>query len=100
LLKKWVVNHYNSFTSLYTAWFSEPTQRLGYRKHKFNSGYASESFMRHWEEANDPSYIIEATIEPNWNNDGHFGSVGHRWQLYKQSMGREPFYTGADTKEY
>lgn len=65
---------------------------IEYQKHntsgwKMNRGVAAEAFERHLEQVSHLDNYSSAD----------FGSVGDRWQLYLQSKGSDPFFTGPDT---
>lgn len=84
LERQWVNLHYQNFVSPY-----KEAQKKSSRGWKVNWGVASEAFERHWEE------LFHSIDKPIMSND--FGSIGHIWQLYKQSSGSDPYYTGPDT---
>lgn len=66
---------------------------IEYQKHnntgwKMNRGVAAQAFERHLEQVSHLNDDYSST---------DFGSIGDRWQLYLQSKGSDPFFTGPDT---
>lgn len=82
-----VINsHFKNFIAPFVEY--EAVSKTGWKP---NKGVLGQAFERHLEQirhdtANDYSSITD------------FGSVGDRWQLYKQSSGSDPYFTGPDTE--
>lgn len=58
---------------------------------KPNKGVLGEAFERHLEQVQHNTLYDYLLLTD-------FGSVGDRWQLYKQSSGSDPYFTGPDTE--
>lgn len=79
----WISEHYKGFIEPY-----QEAQEKSTTGWQVNWGVASEAFERHWE-------MLQHSLEHPTGAD--YGSVGNRWQLYLQSSGNDPYYTGPDT---
>lgn len=79
----WISDHYKGFIAPY-----QEAQEKSTTGWQVNWGVASEAFERHWE-------MLQHSLEHPTGAD--YGSVGSRWQLYLQSSGNDPYYTGPDT---
>ena len=79
----WISEHYKGFIVPY-----QEAQEKSTTGWQVNWGVASEAFERHWE-------MLQHSLEHPTGPD--YGSIGSRWQLYLQSSGNDPYYTGPDT---
>lgn len=77
--------HFQTFIEPFIKWEQSPTTSW-----KPNKGVMGEAFQRHLEQKHENNI--------NYTNDlNDLGSYGERWQLYIQSSGSDPYFTGPDT---
>lgn len=78
--------HYKKFIEPFVNHSSQNTNW------KPNWGVVSEAFERHWEK------LQHGLPQGVPMEDSDVGTEGERWQLYKLSLGSDPYYTGPDTE--
>lgn len=82
-----VINsHFKNFIAPFVEY--EAISKTGWKP---NKGVLGEAFERHLER-------IRHDTSNDYLSITDFGSVGDRWQLYKQSSGSDPYFTGPDTE--